>query len=858
MSPAKDEVRRGGKIYVLLYVVIIFSAMVAIIYYDRPTRPESDALYIDLTASSAYAKEGFDVALTRIEDPELFEWDKVYPPGHGAILPCKDIPAETHRSFLSPFADTPREYTILWPFELSPALFEQIQAETQELPGAFLARISDNWEIYLNGNLLISKIDLGLNGEILVHHNYRSVGVRLDRDMIKAGTNIFAFRIIGSPSGENLGLAYAKPYYIGVYSSILQERISVTVLIFCTIFVFVGLYHLLVYFLRRTDKYNFAYGLFSIMAAVYFFFRGSMVYNIFENSIVASKIEYASLYMLLFLLALFLELMNFKKVLLPAKIYGVICGVFIILQTIFSIDFAIGLLRIWQVLGAAFTLYLVIYDVGVTFFSRLKAKRETEKARGAIWRELIITPLGNILLTLTVLAVAALIDIFDSMFLHIGISLARYGFFIFTVSSAFILARQYASSFDYANKMNELLEETVQERTAELYEQVRVAEDASHAKSDFLANMSHEIRTPINAIIGMITIAKTATDHERVEYCLDKVEEASDHLLGVINDILDMSKIEADKLELSPVSFVFPKMIQKVVDVVSFKMDKNSQKFNLTFDEHIPQNLIGDEQRLAQVVTNLLANSTKFTPENGEIGLSATLVSEVNNIVTIKIAVTDTGIGISKENQSRLFQSFQQAENSTSRRFGGTGLGLTISKRIVEMMNGKIWIESELGQGSSFIFIVDLERGEQPEQEEQTAGSEINDDFSGLRILLAEDIEINREIVMSLLEPTKIDIDCAENGEIALSMFREHPERYAMILTDIQMPVMDGFESAREIRKVDAPNAKTIPIVAMTANVFKEDIERCLEAGMNSHLGKPLSEEDLLAALRKYLKGCEH
>jgi signal transduction histidine kinase/DNA-binding response OmpR family regulator/ABC-type amino acid transport substrate-binding protein len=534
------------------------------------------------------------------------------------------------------------------------------------------------------------------------------------------------------------------------------------------------------------------------------------------------------------------------------------------------------------------------------------------------------------------------------------------------------------------------------------------AKAASRAKSDFLANMSHEIRTPMNAIIGMTSIGKSASDLKRKDYCLMKIEDASNHLLGVINDILDMSKIEANKFELAPAEFVFEKMLQQVVNVINFRVDEKKQNFSVYIDKDIPRTLIGDKQRLAQVLTNLLGNAVKFTPEHGSINLDAVFVEEENGICTIRIEVSDTGIGISREQQGRLFNSFQQAESSTSRKFGGTGLGLAISKRIVEMMGGTIWIESEPDRGSKFIFTVQAGRGADKEQaypvsfadrgnvrilmvdddqntREYFAGivrgldmrcdtaadgeealtlirqrgvydlyfldlkmpgmdgieltrrvkdmgqdrcivimisaSEWNaieneakqagvnkflskpifpsviadmigeclgmmglseagsgqpeqpdaqpeqpqtaaDNFEGRRVLLVEDIEINREIVLTLLEPTRLDVDCAENGAEALKIFREAPGRYDMIFMDVQMPEMDGYEATRQIRAFEkergkevAPDSpREIPIIAMTANVFREDIEKCLEAGMNGHVGKPLDFDEVLATLRKYLK----
>ncbi len=513
------------------------------------------------------------------------------------------------------------------------------------------------------------------------------------------------------------------------------------------------------------------------------------------------------------------------------------------------------------------------------------------------------------------------------------------------------------------------------------------AENSNRAKSDFLSHMSHEMRTPLNAIIGMTSVGKTAPDAEKKDYAFGKIESASTHLLGVVSDILDMSKIEANKLKLDVAEFDFEKMLQKVVNVVNFRLEEKRQTFHVTIDPAIPNWLVGDDQRLAQVITNLLSNAVKFTPEGGSIRLDTRLAEEKEGVCAILFDVVDTGIGISREQQARLFHSFQQADSSTSRKFGGTGLGLAISKRIVEMMDGDIGIESELGKGATFSFTVRLARGaedgrsllppgetlegvrilvldEDPEVLEHfreverklgiacdaastgaeaaaiaggkaydacfidwkmsgldpfafaegvkeqnpdacvvamisSAGWSANaeglkeagvdrfltkplfssdiaaaiiacvhggarpteeapqpdetDAFAGRRILLAEDVEVNREIVLTLLEPTGLGIDCAENGEEALRAFAENPERYDMIFMDLQMPKMDGLEATRRIRALDVPRANTIPIIAMTANVFREDIEKCLEAGMQGHVGKPLDLGAVLATLRKYL-----
>ncbi|MDR3130709.1 MAG: response regulator [Treponema sp.] len=391
--------------------------------------------------------------------------------------------------------------------------------------------------------------------------------------------------------------------------------------------------------------------------------------------------------------------------------------------------------------------------------------------------------------------------------------------------------------------------------TTEIQNSIKRAEDASKAKSNFLANMSHEMRTPLNAVIGMAEIGRAAQDIEKKNYCLDRIKNASAHLLNVISDILDMSKIEAGKLDLSITDFDFTAMLNRIINVLAFKIEEKKLVLDMVVDPAIPSVIATDEQRLAQVIANLLSNAVKFTPEGGSITIGAKLLSENKNGCRIEIIIADTGIGISSEQKKKLFHAFEQADNSISRKYGGTGLGLIISKRIVELMNGRIRVESESGKGSSFIFTIHASRcsGENAESPSGNAAPGIENCIEGCRILLAEDVELNREIVKSVLEPSGAIIEEAANGREAVEKFIAAPESFSLILMDIQMPEMGGYEATRLIRAVEAQNAKTIPIIAMTANVFKDDIEQCIAAGMNDHLGKPLNFNRLIAVLRRYL-----
>ncbi|MDR3231381.1 MAG: response regulator [Synergistaceae bacterium] len=515
--------------------------------------------------------------------------------------------------------------------------------------------------------------------------------------------------------------------------------------------------------------------------------------------------------------------------------------------------------------------------------------------------------------------------------------------------------------------------------------------EATRVKSEFLSRMSHEMRTPMNAIIGMANIAGGTDDREKLRFCLSTIETAASHLLNLINDVLDMSKIEAGKLELDAASFDMEKMLMKVCSILEEKADQKAQTLRVVMGKGTCAHYIGDGMRLSQVVTNLLSNAVKFTPERGKILLTVDEAERIGDHSRLRFSVSDTGIGMTREQAARLFSAFQQADSSIARRYGGTGLGLVISKKIVEQMNGRIEVTSEPGVGSTFRFEVEFERDPQqdagavftgpgpesrvlivdadPESLEQfrtivdqfgisadtaensaqavsladvasrsgrpydvifldydlpgrngietarsfdpatnrdtvvivasflkwnrvegeanQAGirrflakplfpSSVRDaidgpderivltsdagdqtlDLSGKRILVADDVEINRLILRELLQDTNIGIDEAEDGEKALFMFEESPENhYDAVLMDIQMPGIDGYETTRRIRRLARSDAETVPIIALTANAYREDVEKAMEAGMDGHLSKPVDIEEVRNLLAERLQG---
>ena len=373
---------------------------------------------------------------------------------------------------------------------------------------------------------------------------------------------------------------------------------------------------------------------------------------------------------------------------------------------------------------------------------------------------------------------------------------------------------------------------------------------ASRAKSDFLSRMSHEIRTPMNAIIGMTTLARQHTaDREAVEEYLGKIDQSSQYLLGLINDVLDMSKIESGKLELERADFSLEQLTQGIRDLIAPQMKAKGIHYKEEIQWETPW-VSGDPLRLKQVLLNLLSNALKFTPAGGTVVLSI----RQKKRGSIRFSVRDTGIGVSKEDQDRIFHSFEQAGPGIVRQYGGTGLGLAISSRLVRMMGGEIGLDSQVGQGSEFYFTVALPEG----QARQAASAQplLSEEelFRGKRVLLVEDNDLNMEIARGILEMKGFSVSEAWNGAEALEKFKASaPGWYDLILMDIQMPVMDGLEATKAIRRLSRPDAATVPIVAMTANAFSEDMRKSVESGMNGHLPKPIEMKAFSLILRQVL-----
>ncbi|GHU61693.1 hypothetical protein AGMMS49983_01860 [Clostridia bacterium] len=392
----------------------------------------------------------------------------------------------------------------------------------------------------------------------------------------------------------------------------------------------------------------------------------------------------------------------------------------------------------------------------------------------------------------------------------------------------------------------------------------QAVEDANRAnmhKSEFLARMSHEIRTPMNAIMGMTSIlekklenaVKDAPELQDIKVNILQIENSSQHLLGLLNDILELSKIDVGKIEIEEEPVNLRRLMDELADVIRPRCAEKSIVFEARCDDTLPGTVMTDSYRLKQVLLNLLGNAVKFTPELGYIVLRIQGIARATESVTVRFSVADTGIGMDKEEVDIIFDVFEQGDGSSTRRYGGIGLGLPISRSIVRLMGGDIEIDSILGEGSAFAFELTFRTGNTGQEEENLIVPETID-LTGKRILVVDDVDINRMIVSSLLEDTGVEFIEAEDGEVAIEAFlASEPGEIGMIFMDMMMPVMGGIEAVEQIRAFDRPDAKTIPIIALTANAFKEDADKALAAGMNEHMAKPIDPDDLIAVVYKYL-----
>ena len=477
----------------------------------------------------------------------------------------------------------------------------------------------------------------------------------------------------------------------------------------------------------------------------------------------------------------------------------------------------------------------------------------TLKTRGKVWRRnLAIGLFGTAMIALIVFQILYPLWPFYAMGCMVGTCLLHS----FVVEDE---KEEYRNELEDALRREHGQKEELARNREELQTALAAAEYANRAKTTFLSNMSHEIRTPMNAIIGLNNIAaEDPTVSEKVKGYLGKIGTAAQHLLEIINDILDMSRINSGRMVIRNEVFSFNLALEQVNNIFCEQCREKGLTYECRKTGKIDDYYIGDVMRLKQVMINILGNAVKFTPSGGTVSLDVEEGPRFDGMAVLKLVFRDTGIGMSKDFLPHLFDAFSQEDSTAANQYGSTGLGMPITKSILELMKGSIDVTSEKGKGTTFEVTVPL--GESKKRDNATDSSGIRaacakiEKLKGRRVLLAEDVTINAEIMTMLLGGHGMEVDLAENGRLAVDKFAEHePGYYAAILMDIRMPVMDGLEAARAIRGMAREDAGKIPIIALTANAFDEDIQRSVQAGMNSHLSKPVEADILFETLGRLL-----
>jgi signal transduction histidine kinase/DNA-binding response OmpR family regulator len=838
-------------------------------------------LKIDLNEYPLYVKDGFDPAGTSaLPDLSGGSWRVRMPGEQSAVKIVKFLGLPTpRRFFLSPFEEKPREYTMLIPFTVSPEQFEIINRNEPFQPGIFLAALGDNWEIFLNGRVVKSEIHLDEDGRIRSHRSRRYVSFPLDRALFVPGTNLLALRIAGEPNGTDTGLWYSAPYYIGEYETIRKDHDESLLIAFCVVYIFAGIYHLLHYVNRTKEKYNLYYCVFSTLLGICFLTRSHTIYSLIPDSNISFRIEYTSAFMILPMLAAFLEHLSRGKLRKITWVCGTISLALAGAQGIFPNLFRDDVLYLWWGFQLFEYAYILVLDVLYVFWrntlDRWKADGKRSLPRALRW-SLAETPLGNILLGTGFVAVTGGIDVILTLLTKQGVlNFGHFGLFIFTITTTVILARRFGVLFRRLDEMNTLLEKsnlnleaTVQKRTLELERQTEVAESASRAKSEFLARMSHEIRTPLNAILGLSEVELQKNLPKETQVNLEKVYHSGAHLLEIVNDILDISKIESGNFEILPAEYAVSMMINDVIQLNIMRIRLKRLMFKPEMDETIPLKLYGDELRIKQILNNLLSNAFKYT-ERGEVRLLVTW-EEWGDFAWLNCTVADTGRGIKKEDLPKLFSEYAQFEAAANRHIEGTGLGLSIAKGLVETMGGTITAESEYGKGSvfrvslpqriidkkpvgretaenlrNFRFIEDRNRGNRLVRSYMPYG----------KVLVVDDLETNLDVMRGLLLPYGLQVDMVLTGREAVERVRTEEVRYDLVFMDHMMPEMDGIEVVRIIRnEIGSPYARQLAIIALTANAVSGSKEMFLSSGFNDFISKPVDINRLDMVLNQWIR----
>jgi signal transduction histidine kinase/DNA-binding response OmpR family regulator len=851
--------RKILKILPPLIFTVAISLMVMYQYREQyaAERSSGSPFYQNLLTTPAYAKRGFDRhTLLDVPTEGVGGWVRFdYPPYRIMDAELPDLP---ERPFLSPFGRATEEFTIAILFEMDEQtmrLVREQRNDQQILPGLFLACIGENWEIYLNGYLIESQMHVDEAGEIITRRTWRNVYFPFETRFFRPGTNILTLRIVGDPTYDATGLYYASRYYIDDYQIIEARQHHFFLIALCGIFAFAGFYYLALFLSirKKEELFNLFFSIFSFLLCLYAMARNGMVNYLTPDSDISIRLEYGAIFMMLPVFGLFIENMGWRKITRPTGIFLGFCGVLTVAQAFFGAQFGDELLAVWNVAALLYLTYLVVFDV-VVFYVR------SHRQGAGGYDEYF----DNILFGAALVYGCGIYDLVNVIMLAAPFSIFIYSIAVMHISVTFSLSQRFAAMYRGLQTANIRLETAVSERTAELEKQTVAALRASQAKSDFLADMSHEIRTPMNAIIGIaqIVLQKGGLAAEQRE-ALERIYSAGSNLLGIINSILDLSKIETGNLELNPAEYELPSLINDVAQINVVRIGAKPIEFRIEVSEQLPLCLYGDELRLKQILNNLLSNAIKYTAA-GYVKLAVSH-SGAGEGVFLTFAVEDSGQGLKPEDQERLFSKYLRFNVDENRSTEGTGIGLTITRSLVQMMAGTITVASEYGKGSTFTVTV-----QQKALSGESIGLECAERLHSLsfadnqhlqslqithrplpeaKVLVVDDVETNLYVAEGLLAPYQMAVETATSGFEAIERVGAG-HSYDIVFMDHMMPLMDGIETTRKLRELGYEGV----IVALTANALVGAAEMFKQNGFDDFISKPIDVEQLDECLNRHVR----
>ena len=853
------------------YLVYIFYAamMIALIFYSwieqsKAMRDENNPLYRNIRECPAYIKKGFDPADLRKIPDEAGGWNRFQTSSLHVTDSTLELPK---RKFLSPRRNDTQEFTINILLEMDSKAMAYLDGNISVVPGLFIAGIGENWEIFFNGKLVRSEMRLDETGRIREGRTWYNVYFPLDNSLVFSGTNILSLRILGDPTYLGTGVFFqTAPVYMDDYRIIEGRQFNFINTVLCAVFAFTGVYYLMLYFSvkKKTEIFNLYFGIFSILLFIYVICRQEWIYSLIPNSDITVRMEYGSLMLAIPMLGVFFETLGMKKITGVSRGYLIFCSLLCLTQIFFCNQYGEEIILIWDLTALFYFSYiLVCYIIYFRFWDRRKKKNH-----GRDSDETSDLRIGGILIGMILSYLCGNFDILDALFFRMSIRLFTYSIFAVHIGMVFILSQRFSGMYKRLEQSNAMLEMAVHERTQELQKQIMIALQASRAKSEFLATMSHEIRTPLNAVIGLAEIELRGKLDDSSRNNITQIHQSGASLLGIINDILDISKIEAGGFELIPVEYDTASFLIDTVNLNRVRIASKPIVFILEIDGNFPRKLRGDELRIKQVLNNILSNAIKYTKE-GIVTLSVSWERAAKeNEALLRFAVQDTGVGIRREDIAKLFTSYTQLDTRANRKIEGTGLGLEITRKLVEMMGGTITVESEYGSGS--IFTVTLLQGL---EDSSGIGEETAEDLRNFRyaagrkdagieiswmphgkVLVVDDMPVNLQVARGLLDPYGLRIDCVTSGQEAIELIRAENPRYDMVFMDHMMPGMDGVQAVNIIRhEIDSEYSRQVPIIALTANAVVGMREMFIEKGFNDFLSKPIDISKLDEALDRWM-----